>query len=82
MIVTVVVVVPILVGVPSALLRVVPGVVPVPAMPPFCVQVFSGAASLRAALAVAGNRVTQFDLSLFDVALTSRPVIRLSKWRT
>jgi len=46
---------PVLVGVPTAFLRVVPGVMAAPAFSALGVKVLAGAAGLRAALAVAGD---------------------------
>jgi hypothetical protein len=64
-----VVAIPVLLRMPAALLRVVPGMVSAPAFPALSAEVFASAAGLWAALAVAGDGVIQFCLGLFDVVL-------------
>jgi hypothetical protein len=76
-----VVAVPILLGVPTAFLRVVPRVMPCPAAVAFGGQVFAGAAGLRTPFTVAGKGAAQLVFGLLDLVLTLGAVLVGSRKR-
>ena len=65
-----VVVVPILLGVPPAFVRLIPRMMASPAFATLGVEVLTGAAGLRTSFSVARNRSLQLLLSLLNMALT------------
>src|SRR5882724_9001816 len=65
-----VVVVPILLGVPPAFVRVIPRMMAAPAFPTLGAEVLAGVAGLRTPFSVARNGALEFLLSFLDVVLT------------